>query len=55
VTFAMLALVSLVLLARPLLALPQRWHLPIVVGEATVGVLLGRTAAPCRGRTSACR
>jgi Kef-type K+ transport system membrane component KefB len=39
----MLAVVILVGLAGPLLALPERWHLPIVLGELVAGVVLGRT------------
>lgn len=43
--FATLAVVSLVALLGPLLALPRRWHLPVVVGELAAGVLLGPSAA----------
>jgi Kef-type K+ transport system membrane component KefB len=43
VSFTVLAVVCLVALLGPLLALPQRWHLPIVLGELVAGVLLGRT------------
>jgi Kef-type K+ transport system membrane component KefB len=39
----MLAVVTLVGLAGPLLALPERWHLPIVLGELVAGVVLGST------------
>jgi len=45
VSFAMLALVSAVAVLGPLLAVPRRWHLPVVLGELLVGVLLGRTGA----------
>jgi Kef-type K+ transport system membrane component KefB len=45
VSFGMLALVSAVAVLGPLLAVPQRWHLPIVVGELLIGVALGRTGA----------
>src|SRR6185437_8313496 len=33
VNFGMLALVSAVAVLGPLLAVPQRWHLPVVLGE----------------------
>lgn len=39
----MLAVISLAALAGPLLALPRRWHLPVVVGELAAGVVLGPT------------
>jgi Kef-type K+ transport system membrane component KefB len=45
VGFAMLALISAVAVLGPLLAVPRRWHLPVVLGELLVGVLLGRTGA----------
>ena len=41
----MLALVSAVAVLGPLLAVPQRWHLPVVLGELLIGVALGRTGA----------
>jgi len=41
--FAMLAVVVLAGLLGPLLALPVRWHVPVVVGELLMGVILGRT------------
>ena len=41
--FAMLAVIMLVSLAGPLLAYPKGWHVPVVVGELFVGILLGRT------------
>jgi Kef-type K+ transport system membrane component KefB len=43
VDFTALAVVCLVGLLGPLLALPQRWHLPILLGELVAGVLLGQT------------
>lgn len=43
--FATLAVVGLIALLGPLLALPQRWHVPVVVGELLAGVALGRTGA----------
>lgn len=42
-TFEMLAVISLAGLLGPLLALPKRWHLPVVLGELLAGVLLGPT------------
>ena len=41
--FTVLAVVCLVGLVGPILALPQHWHLPIVLGELLAGVALGRT------------
>jgi Kef-type K+ transport system membrane component KefB len=43
VDFAMLAVIVLAGLAGPVLALPRGWHVPVVVGELFVGILLGRT------------
>jgi Kef-type K+ transport system membrane component KefB len=43
VSFTVLAVICLVALLGPLLALPQRWHFPVVLGELAAGVLLGRT------------
>jgi Kef-type K+ transport system membrane component KefB len=43
VTFAQLAVVGAVALLGPLLALPRRWRLPVVLGELVAGLLLGRT------------
>jgi Kef-type K+ transport system membrane component KefB len=45
VTFASLALVALVGLLGPLLALPQRWRLPPVLGELLAGITLGSTGS----------
>ncbi|HEY2794903.1 MAG TPA: cation:proton antiporter [Micromonosporaceae bacterium] len=42
-TFGTLAIVVAAGLLGPLLALPARWHLPIVLGELIAGVVLGRT------------
>lgn len=42
-TFLSLALIAVVALAGPLLALPERWRLPVVLGELLAGVLIGRT------------
>jgi len=43
VSLALLALISAVGLAGPLLALSRRWGLPVVVGELLAGILLGPT------------
>jgi len=39
----MLAVIVLAGLAGPILAYPQRWQVPVVVGELFMGVVLGRT------------
>ena len=41
--FAALTVVMLAALLGPLLAVGSRWHVPVVVGEVLVGVLLGNT------------
>ncbi len=43
-TFWTLAIIGLAGCAGPLLALPSRWHLPVVLGELAIGLLLGPTA-----------
>jgi Kef-type K+ transport system membrane component KefB len=43
VDFAALTVVMLAALVGPMLALGSRWHVPVVVGEVLVGVLLGGT------------
>jgi Kef-type K+ transport system membrane component KefB len=43
VSFGILALISAVAVLGPLLALPARWHLPLVLGELVAGIALGRT------------
>jgi Kef-type K+ transport system membrane component KefB len=43
VGFATLALICLVAIIGPLLSLPRWLHLPVVIGELAVGILLGRT------------
>ncbi len=48
-TFLALALVGLAALLGPLLALPGRWGLPVVVGELLAGVLLGPTGVHLLG------
>jgi Kef-type K+ transport system membrane component KefB len=42
-SFGILALIGAVGLLGPLLALPRRWHLPVLLGELIAGVALGRT------------
>ncbi|HEX5090624.1 MAG TPA: cation:proton antiporter [Nocardioides sp.] len=42
-SFTVLAVICLVGLVGPLLALPRQWHLPVVLGELMAGVVLGRT------------
>lgn len=41
--FPVLAVIVLAGLVGPILALPRAWHLPVVVGELLMGVILGRT------------
>ena len=43
VGFTVLAVVCFVGLLGPLLALPDGWRLPVVLGELLAGVVLGRT------------
>jgi Kef-type K+ transport system membrane component KefB len=43
-TFWTLAVIGLAGCVGPLLALPVRWHLPVVLGELLAGLLLGPTA-----------
>jgi Kef-type K+ transport system membrane component KefB len=43
VSFTDLAVISLVALIGPLLAVPRSWHLPVVLGELAGGIALGRT------------
>jgi Kef-type K+ transport system membrane component KefB len=45
VSFGVLALISAAALLGPLLALPRRWHVPMLVGELIAGIALGRTGA----------
>jgi Kef-type K+ transport system membrane component KefB len=42
-TFSTLAVVTVAGLLGPLLAVPVRWHLPVVLGELLAGVALGST------------
>ena len=41
--FATLAVIALVAVLGPLLALPRRTHLPVIVGELLAGIVLGPT------------
>lgn len=41
-SFATLAVIGLAGIFGPLLALPTRWHLPVLLGELLAGILLGR-------------
>jgi Kef-type K+ transport system membrane component KefB len=43
VSFLSLALIAVVALAGPVLALPVRWRLPVVLGELLAGIVIGRT------------
>jgi Kef-type K+ transport system membrane component KefB len=45
VDFAALALIALVGIAGPLLSVPVRWNLPVVLGELLAGVVLGDTGS----------
>ncbi len=42
-SFWVLAVIALAGCAGPLLALPRRWHLPVVLGELLAGLVLGPT------------
>ncbi|GIU57405.1 cation:proton antiporter [Arthrobacter sp. NicSoilC12] len=42
-TFLSLALIAVIALAGPLLALPARWHLPVMLGELLAGIAIGRS------------
>jgi Kef-type K+ transport system membrane component KefB len=43
VSFFQLSLIAAVALLGPLLALPQKWHLPVVLGQLLAGIAIGRT------------
>jgi Kef-type K+ transport system membrane component KefB len=45
VDFGTLALIALVAILGPLLAVPRGWHLPVVLGELIAGIVLGRTGS----------
>ena len=42
-SFFQLALIATVALLGPLLALPRKWHLPVVLGQLLAGIVIGRT------------
>lgn len=42
-SFAILALIVVIGILGPLLALPKRWHLPVVLGELIAGIVFGST------------
>ncbi|WP_256939941.1 cation:proton antiporter [Arthrobacter sp. BF1] len=42
-TFPLLAVICAAALLGPLLAVPRRWRVPIVVGELLAGILIGRS------------
>src|ERR1700759_2186357 len=42
-SFATLALIGLIALLGPLLALPTRWQLPVLIGELAAGLAFGTT------------
>lgn len=42
-TFSTLAIIGLAAMLGPVLALPRRWHLPVVLGELLAGIVLGPT------------
>jgi Kef-type K+ transport system membrane component KefB len=42
-TFATLALIVVIGILGPLLALPRQWHLPVVLGELVAGIVFGST------------
>ena len=48
-SFATLAVISLVSIIGPLLALPRRWHLPVILGSWPPGSCWGRLAAAPAG------
>lgn len=43
VSFFQLSLIAAVALLGPLLALPRRWHFPVVLGQLLAGIAIGRT------------
>ena len=42
-SFGDLALIGLIAMLGPLLALPSRWHLPVLLGEFVAGIGFGQT------------
>ena len=51
-SFATLAVISLVAISGPLLALPRRWHLPVILGELAAGIVLETTGSDACRRTT---
>ncbi len=51
-SFATLAVISLVSIIGPLLALPRRWHLPVILEELAAGIVLGTTGSDVCRRTT---
>lgn len=43
-TMTQLALISVIALIGPLVALPERWRIPVVIGELAAGVIVGASA-----------
>src|SRR4029453_7461820 len=43
VSFFQLSLIAAVALLGPLLALPRKWHFPVVLGQLLAGIAIGRT------------
>jgi len=43
VSFFQLSLIAAAALLGPLLALPRKWHLPVVLGQLLAGIAIGRT------------
>jgi hypothetical protein len=44
--------ISLVSIIGPLLALPRRWHLPVILEELAAGIVLGTTGSDACRRTT---
>ncbi|MFH5879891.1 cation:proton antiporter [Arthrobacter sp. NA-172] len=42
-SFFQLSLIAAVALLGPLLALPRKWHIPVVLGQLLAGITIGRT------------
>lgn len=42
-SFFQLSLIAAVALLGPLLALPRKWHIPVVLGQLLAGIVIGRT------------
>jgi hypothetical protein len=50
--FARLAVISLVSIIGLLLALPRRWHLPVILEDLVAGIVLGTTGSGACRRTT---